>query len=160
MQHHRKLLTPRDQSQPGEEAHRRKAHFHRAIHARWGELVVNPDEKTVCSNYEQNPFRIGFCVNCQRQHDFSASGHVLTTKEYKPIPELNQWLLQHSLNPNIIVNPDAVVGVGRPNMPKSRQKNVDGHRESDIDLTKFLRQKGDIFQLKLQESDMVQYNGY
>ncbi len=73
----------------------------------------------------------------------------MRTKEYKPIPVLNQWLLQRPLNPNITVNPDAVVGVGRRNIPSSCRKSTDGHRESEIDLTKILKEQRDII-LKLQ----------
>ncbi|EQC41128.1 hypothetical protein SDRG_01107 [Saprolegnia diclina VS20] len=124
------------------------------IHARWGEPVEDPDEEETCMDFKGNPFRVGFCINCQKQHEIDASGEVKTVLEYKRISHFNAWQLQLPANPNISVHPDAVVGVGRANTSHSRRNLTfsnlsDSSRESDVDLTEILRQRRDIL-LKLQ----------
>ena len=37
------------------------------VDARWGEMD-DPDEFAICLSYAPNPFKKGFCKNCQRQH--------------------------------------------------------------------------------------------
>ncbi|ETV99622.1 hypothetical protein H310_08272 [Aphanomyces invadans] len=125
------------------------------IHARWGEPAVDPDEEEVCMDYQANPFKVGFCINCQKQHEFTATGEVKPTKEYKRISTFNVWQLQMPANPNISTAPEAMIGVGRKNISYS-QRNLrlstlsDGGRESDIDLAEILKQRRDILlQLEL-----------
>ncbi|OQR89756.1 hypothetical protein THRCLA_09594 [Thraustotheca clavata] len=124
------------------------------IHARWGEPAEDPDEEETCMDFKGNPFRVGFCINCQRQHEVDANGQVITTLEYKRISHFNAWQLQLPANPNMSVNPNAVVGVGRANISNSKRNlrlsNMsDSSRESDIDLTEILRQRRSIL-MKLQ----------
>ncbi|RHY03106.1 hypothetical protein DYB25_010337 [Aphanomyces astaci] len=124
------------------------------IHARWGEPSEDDDE--VCMDYQANPFKVGFCINCQKQHEFTEAGEVKAIKEYKRISALNVWQLQLPTNPNISIAPEAMIGVGRTNASYS-QRNLrlstlsDGGRESDVDLTQILKQRRDIL-LKLQQA--------
>ncbi|OQR93331.1 hypothetical protein ACHHYP_02657 [Achlya hypogyna] len=125
------------------------------IHARWGEPSEDPNEEETCMEFKGNPFRLGFCINCQKQHEVDASGVVKETLEYKRISHFNAWQLQLPANPNISVAPEAMVGVGRSNVSTSRRNvlsrlsDSDCSRESDIDLTEILKQRRDIL-LKLQ----------
>lgn len=106
------------------------------IHARWGEPVDDPDEESVCTDYRANPFKLGFCVNCQKQHDVTTGGDVVSEKNYKKIsrPATSKTAA------NALDNPAAVENAP---MPK---------RESDVDLAALLRQRRDIL-LKLSKLD-------
>lgn len=106
------------------------------IHARWGEPVEDPEEKEVCSEYRPNPFKLGFCVNCQKQHDVNENGDVASQKEYKKIarPTISKSAA------NALDNPAAVENL----TPRSR--------ESDVDLTALLKQRRDLL-LKLTKID-------
>ncbi|CAK4084270.1 unnamed protein product [Aphanomyces euteiches] len=126
------------------------------IHARWGE--PDPEDEEVCLEYKANPFKLGFCINCQKQHDLDESGEIRKTKEYKRISTFTVWQLQLPANPNISIAPEAVVGVGRINASYSQRKlrlstlsDGGGGRESDIDLTEILKQRRDIL-LQLEEA--------
>ncbi|KAF0696770.1 Aste57867_12491 [Aphanomyces stellatus] len=123
------------------------------IHARWGESA--DDEEEVCTEYKANPFKLGFCINCQKQHEMTESGEVKSTKEYKRISTFTVWQMQLPTNPNISIAPEARVGVGRLNMSYSQRLRLStlsdgGGRESDVDLTEILRQRRDIL-LQLQQ---------
>ena len=87
------------------------------IHARWGEPADNPDEYSVCTDFEPNPFKLGFCRNCQRQHKVTTGGHVESIKVSNKI--------------------------ARPAVSKTAtnasQQDVD--RESDVDLAALLRER-------------------
>jgi hypothetical protein len=106
------------------------------IHARWGEPADDPEKEEVCTEYRPNPFKLGFCVNCQKQHDVNENGDVAAEKEYKKI--------------------------ARPVVPKSAANALDNpaavenltprNRESDVDLTALLQQRRDIL-LKLTQME-------
>lgn len=102
------------------------------IHARWGEPAEDPEEKEVCTEYRPNPFKLGFCVNCQKQHDVNENGDVASQKEYKKIarPTVSKTAA------NALDNPAAVENLTPRN------------RESDVDLAALLQQRRDIL-LKL-----------
>ena len=104
------------------------------IHARWGEPVDDPDEEAVCVDFRPNPFKIGFCVNCQKQHDVTTDGSVVEQKAYKKIarPAVAKTAASALDNPMALEN-----------APLQQQ------RESDVDLGLLLRQRRDIL-LKLQ----------
>ncbi|KAF1322249.1 Polycystin cation channel, partial [Globisporangium splendens] len=104
------------------------------IHARWGEPVDDPDEESVCTDFRPNPFKLGFCVNCQKQHDVTAGGDVVSEKNYKKIarPVVSKTAA------NALDNPAAL-----ENAPAPKE-----NRESDVDLAALLAQRRDIL-LKL-----------
>uniref|UniRef100_K3WUG7 Uncharacterized protein n=1 Tax=Globisporangium ultimum (strain ATCC 200006 / CBS 805.95 / DAOM BR144) TaxID=431595 RepID=K3WUG7_GLOUD len=104
------------------------------IHARWGEPVDDPDEESVCTEFRPNPFKLGFCVNCQKQHDVTAGGDVVSEKNYKKIarPVVSKTAA------NALDNPAAL-----ENAPAPKES-----RESDVDLAALLAQRRDIL-LKL-----------
>lgn len=106
------------------------------IHARWGEPADDPEEKEVCTEYRPNPFKLGFCVNCQKQHDVNENGDVAKSKEYKKIarPTVSKSAA------NALDNPAAVENL----TPRSR--------ESDVDLAALLQQRRDIL-LKLTKME-------
>ncbi|GLD93460.1 hypothetical protein PINS_up002052 [Pythium insidiosum] len=106
------------------------------IHARWGEPVDDPEESAVCTEFVANPFKLGFCVNCQKQHDVKENGDVVSEKEYKKIarPAVSKTAA------NALDNPDAVKNL----TPRGR--------ESDVDLAALLKQRRDIL-LKLSKMD-------
>lgn len=107
------------------------------IHARWGEPVEDPEEVNVCTEYKPNPFKLGFCVNCQKQHDVNSQGQVEAQKNYKKItlPAVAKTAANAELNPAAVEN-------ARPR-----------ERESDVDLAALLKQRRDII-LKLRNLDM------
>lgn len=99
------------------------------IHARWGEPVDDPDEEGVCTEFKPNPFKLGFCINCQKQHDVNANGDVESTKEYKKItrPTIAKYAA------NALDNPAAVLNI----TPRSQDAD-------DVDLGELLKQRRDI----------------
>ncbi|KAJ0398219.1 hypothetical protein P43SY_006351 [Pythium insidiosum] len=108
------------------------------IHARWGEPVDDPEESAVCTEFVANPFKLGFCVNCQKQHDVKENGDVVSEKEYKKIarPAVSKTAA------NALDNPDAVKNL----TPRGR--------ESDVDLAALLKQRRDIL-LKLSKMEQT-----
>lgn len=106
------------------------------IHARWGEPVDDPDEESVCTEFRPNPFKLGFCVNCQKQHEVTTTGAVVSEKNYKKIARP----VTSKTAANALDNPAAL-----DNAPEPK-------RESDVDLTALLRQRRDIL-LKLSKLD-------
>lgn len=114
------------------------------IHARWGEPVDDPDEESVCTEYQPNPFKLGFCVNCQKQHDVSDGGDVASTKEYKKItrPTVAKYAA------NALDNPAAVA-----NAPLPSPQHPPGGRESDVDLAALLQQRREVL-LKLKRLEL------
>ncbi|RLN87336.1 hypothetical protein BBJ28_00016623 [Nothophytophthora sp. Chile5] len=106
------------------------------IHARWGEPVDDPDEENVCTDFRPNPFKLGFCVNCQKQHDVDADGEVVAMKEYKKIarPTIAKYAA------NALDLPDAVP----PPTRASISHLPEGGRESDIDLAQLLTQRREV----------------
>lgn len=106
------------------------------IHARWGEPVDDPDEESVCTDFRPNPFKLGFCVNCQKQHEVTTTGAVVSEKNYKKIARP----VTSKTAANALDNPAALENAPEPK------------RESDVDLTALLRQRRDIL-LKLSKLD-------
>ncbi|TMW64793.1 hypothetical protein Poli38472_008960 [Pythium oligandrum] len=106
------------------------------IHARWGEPADDPDESEICTDYRPNPFKKGFCINCQKQHDVTESGEVVTQKEYKKIarPTVSKTAANAADNPLAVEN------------------LTPRNRESDVDLGALLRQRRDIL-LKLSKME-------
>lgn len=115
------------------------------IHARWGEPVDDPDEESVCTEFRPNPFKLGFCVNCQKQHDVTDGGDVVSEKNYKKIARP----VTSRTAANALDNPAALDNAP---MPKDR--------ESDVDLAALLAQRRDIL-LKLGklEQEKAKTNG-
>jgi hypothetical protein len=113
------------------------------IHARWGEPVDDPDEESVCTEYQPNPFKLGFCVNCQKQHDVTDSGDVVSKKEYKKIarPTVAKSAANALDNPAALANAPASAVDASPSLPP-------GGRESDVDLAALLQQRREVL-LKL-----------
>lgn len=113
------------------------------IHARWGEPVDDPDEESVCTEYTPNPFKLGFCVNCQKQHDVTDSGDVVSKKEYKKIarPVVSKTAA------NALDNPAALANANGPAMSPTHPP---GGRESDVDLAALLQQRREVL-LKLNK---------
>lgn len=106
------------------------------IHARWGEPVDDPNEKATCSEFQANPFKLGFCINCQKQHDVNAEGNVVIEKEYTKIarPAVSKTAANALDNPNAVMN-------------RNRQRH-----ESDVDLAALLKQRREIL-MKLSRMD-------
>lgn len=113
------------------------------IHARWGEPVDDPDEESVCTEFRPNPFKLGFCVNCQKQHEVTDGGSVVEKKEYKKIarPVISKTAA------NAAENPAAV--------RYTERMEPQADRESDVDLAALLRQRRDIL-MKLSKIDQEQ----
>lgn len=105
------------------------------IHARWGEPVDDPDEENLCLDFSPNPFKVGFCINCMKQHDVKENGEVATRKEYKRIarPTISKTAA------NALDNPSAI-----PIARSSITMMSDGGRESDIDLAQLLAQRREV----------------
>nr|CCA18180.1 conserved hypothetical protein [Albugo laibachii Nc14] len=110
------------------------------IHARWGEPVEDPEQMNTCMDFVPNPFKLGFCVNCQKQHEVTSTGDVVFTKEFKKIcrPAVSKTAASALDNPaalnNILL--------------------AENERESDVDLALILRQRRDILlRLKRMEQD-------
>lgn len=101
------------------------------IHARWGEPVDDPDETNMCCDFVPNPFKFGFCVTCQKQHDITCSGLIMSKKEFKKIarPAVAKTAANAANNPAAL------------NASKSE---VIEPRESDVDLALLLKQRRDI----------------
>ncbi|KAG7394084.1 hypothetical protein PHYBOEH_005844 [Phytophthora boehmeriae] len=114
------------------------------IHARWGEPVDDPDEENVCMDFVPNPFKLGFCVNCMKQHDVMDDGEVAEKKEYKKIarPTISKTAA------NALDNPSAI-----PIPRSSITMMMDSGRESDIDLAQLLAQRRDVL-MKLDQLDL------
>lgn len=113
------------------------------IHARWGEPVDDPDEENVCTDFVPNPFKLGFCTNCMKQHDVREDGEVVEMKEYKRIarPTISKTAA------NALDNPSAIP------IPRSSITMMEaGGRESDIDLAQLLAQRRDVLS-KLNQLD-------
>ncbi|OQR95023.1 hypothetical protein ACHHYP_20021 [Achlya hypogyna] len=110
------------------------------IHARWVPEVCAVED--VCNEFKPNPFRKGFCINCQKRHPLDAAGQVQSTLEYTHISHQSTWQPQLPTNPDISTSPDAVVGVGRDNKSHSQ-------RNFDVDLAEVLHQRREIM-LELQ----------
>ncbi|KAL7993907.1 hypothetical protein Plhal703r1_c60g0165311 [Plasmopara halstedii] len=105
------------------------------IHARWGEPVDDPDEENMCTDFSPNPFKLGFCINCMKQHDIKEDGQVAKVKEYKRIarPTISKTAA------NALDNPSAIP------IPRSSVTMLsDSGRESDIDLAQLLAQRRDV----------------
>ncbi|DAZ94851.1 TPA: hypothetical protein N0F65_012540 [Lagenidium giganteum] len=109
------------------------------IHARWGEPVDDPDEVSMCQDFQPNPFKLGFCVNCQKQHDVTTNGDVVAQKNYKKIarPAVAKTAA------SALDNPAALQKMAQPSNTS---------RESDVDLALLLRQRRDIL-MKLNKLD-------
>ncbi|KAG7382612.1 hypothetical protein PHYPSEUDO_004692 [Phytophthora pseudosyringae] len=105
------------------------------IHARWGEPVDDPDEESLCTDFEPNPFKLGFCINCMKQHDVRDDGEVVAMKEYKRIarPTISKTAANALDLPSAIPIPRSSITM----MPE-------GGRESDIDLAQLLAQRRDV----------------
>ncbi|RLN62735.1 hypothetical protein BBJ29_001987 [Phytophthora kernoviae] len=114
------------------------------IHARWGEPVDDPDEENVCTDFVPNPFKLGFCVNCMKQHDVMDDGGVAEKKEYKKIarPTISKTAA------NALDNPSAI-----PIPRSSITMMMEMGRESDIDLAQLLAQRRDVL-MKLDQLDL------
>lgn len=105
------------------------------IHARWGEPVDDPDEENMCTDFSPNPFKLGFCINCMKQHDIQEDGEVASVKEYKRIarPTISKTAA------NALDNPSAIP------IPRSSITMLsESGRESDIDLAQLLAQRRDV----------------
>ncbi|KAE8900158.1 hypothetical protein PF005_g21709 [Phytophthora fragariae] len=113
------------------------------IHARWGEPVDDPDEENLCTDFQPNPFKLGFCINCMKQHDVKEDGEVASMKEYKRIarPTIAKTAA------NALDNPSAI-----PIPRSSISMMSEGGRESDIDLAQLLAQRRDVL-MKLNQLD-------
>ncbi|KUF94093.1 hypothetical protein AM588_10004746 [Phytophthora nicotianae] len=113
------------------------------IHARWGEPVDDPDEENLCTEFKPNPFKLGFCINCMKQHDVKDDGEVVAMKEYKRIarPTIAKTAA------NALDNPSAI-----PIPRSSITMMSDSGRESDIDLAQLLAQRRDVL-MKLDRLD-------
>ncbi|KAL3674935.1 hypothetical protein V7S43_000861 [Phytophthora oleae] len=113
------------------------------IHARWGEPVDDPDEESLCTEFEPNPFKLGFCINCMKQHDVKDDGEVVAMKEYKRIarPTISKTAASALDNPSAIPIPRSSITM----MPE-------GGRESDIDLAQLLAQRRDVL-MRLDKLD-------
>jgi len=109
------------------------------IHARWGEPVDDPEEEGICTDFEPNPFKLGFCINCQKQHEVQDNGKVAEKKEFKKIarPAVAKTAASALDNPAALQN-----------ARKFQQ------RESDVDLAALLRQRRDIL-LKLNKLEQA-----
>ncbi|CAI5744003.1 unnamed protein product [Peronospora destructor] len=116
------------------------------IHARWGEPVDDPDEENLCTDFAPNPFKLGFCINCMKQHDVQDDGEVATRKEYKRIarPTISKTAANALDLPSAIPIPRSSITM----MP-------DGGRESDIDLAQLLAQRRDVL-MRLDKLDRLQ----
>ncbi|KAG6591001.1 uncharacterized protein IUM83_11245 [Phytophthora cinnamomi] len=113
------------------------------IHARWGEPVDDPDEENLCTDFQPNPFKLGFCINCMKQHDVRDDGEVVAMKEYKRIarPTIAKTAASALDNPSAIP------------IPRSSMSMLsEGGRESDIDLAQLLAQRRDVL-MKLSQLD-------
>ncbi|RMX62630.1 hypothetical protein DD238_007832 [Peronospora effusa] len=123
------------------------------IHARWGEPVDDPDEENLCTDFAPNPFKLGFCINCMKQHDVRDDGEVSTRKEYKRIarPTISKTAANALDLPSAIPIPRSSITM----MP-------DGGRESDIDLAQLLAQRRDVLmrldKLNRQEKTKLKKN--
>ncbi|KAG2785624.1 hypothetical protein JG687_00009786 [Phytophthora cactorum] len=119
------------------------------IHARWGEPVDDPDEENLCTDFKPNPFKLGFCINCMKQHDVKDDGEVATMKEYKRIarPTISKTAA------NALDNPSAI-----PIPRSSITMMAESGRESDIDLAQLLAQRRDVLmkldQLEVQKAKL------
>lgn len=90
----------------------------REIHARWGE-PEDVEQFSVCTDFEPNPFKLGFCRNCQRQHNVTSTGHV---DSYKVSNKISR---------------PPVGGTTTKTSPPQEYEE----RESDVDLTALLRER-------------------
>jgi hypothetical protein len=97
------------------------------IHARWGEPVDDPDEQGVCHEFKPNPFKLGFCVNCQKQHDIAESGEVVEKKKFKKIAR-----------PAV-----AKTATSALDNPAALKNATYHHKESDVDLALLLKHRRD-----------------
>ncbi|CAH0519944.1 unnamed protein product [Peronospora belbahrii] len=113
------------------------------IHARWGEPVDDPDEENLCTDFSPNPFKLGFCINCMKQHDVQEDGVVASSKEYKRIarPTIAKTAANALELPSAIPIPRSSITM----MPE-------GGRESDIDLAQLLAQRRDVL-MRLDKLD-------
>uniref|UniRef100_A0AAV1TLP0 Uncharacterized protein n=1 Tax=Peronospora matthiolae TaxID=2874970 RepID=A0AAV1TLP0_9STRA len=104
------------------------------IHARWGEPVDDPDEENLCTDFTPNPFKLGFCINCMKQHDVKEDGEVALRKEYKRIarPTISRTAA------NALEQPSAIP------IARSSITMMSEGRESDIDLAQLLAQRRDV----------------
>lgn len=120
------------------------------IHARWGEPVDDPDEESVCTDYVPNPFKLGFCVNCQKQHEVTSAGDVVEKKEYKKItrPTVAKYAANALDNPAAVANSQASQAAAQAASLASQAQHSSGGRESDVDLAALLQQRRDVL-LKL-----------
>ena len=98
----------------------------------------------MCSNFEPNPFKLGFCVNCQKQHQRDLeTGEIASS-------HLGQAIEPHSVAKKKPVRSKPTKYSCASPQPHGEEEAYEP-RESDVDLTALLQQRREILKLLEQK---------